>query len=573
MKNVDEPARLACPRCELVYRLKKVTPGKRYACRTCGGPLVPADAVAAGEGGRTAVMTSGFLGAYDNSADVASGRAGVDAGLSPESGLSRLPKLIEQLTERLDAMRELELADDESGPAAELVRMSGRIEEDLRRFSDAVGARLAELDEKVSGEIAPGIRDMGGELKREIAALDEKVSAALDGSARTLHDDINAGMGGLDSKLGELDSRLSALYERFAATGTVDDVGRVLAERHEQLVACLDEYLEAQKRELNEHRETQKRELDDFRDRHRRALDEHRETQKREIDAFLAKGEEARNATTVEVDIDDLADRLVAGVRGYGTPLDSETESAMQAVARLAEELVKEQGTNTESLERLAEEIRGATANIAKLDEWQGGLPDHIADDIGRTVGARVVEPVSEALARQAPAILSDFQDNKLVDIVSRSVREAQRPLLREILAGGRGGVPVWLFASILLPLLLVLGYLFLPGEFGGPERGASPEVAESLARIESGMSLVADSEERLGSVEKVVLDIHNKALEHARNAAILEDRVGQLSAAVAERDKRIEEYDKKLSEQAKLVRQYERRLMQEGIVPGAAGE
>jgi len=34
------------------------------------------------------------------------------------------------------------------------------------------------------------------------------------------------------------------------------------------------------------------------------------------------------------------------------------------------------------------------------LDEWRGELPERVADEIGRTVEARVVGPISGALAR-----------------------------------------------------------------------------------------------------------------------------------------------------------------------------
>ncbi|MCD8140752.1 MAG: hypothetical protein LUE17_13410 [Planctomycetaceae bacterium] len=182
-----------------------------------------------------------------------------------------------------------------------------------------------------------------------------------------------------------------------------------------------------------------------------------------------------------------------------------------------------------------------------------------------------MVGPISGALARQAPAILSELQDTKLVDIVSRSVREAQRPLLREILAGGRAGVPVWLFASVLLPLLLILGYLFLPGEIiGGPADAAAinEEVADSLARIEGSLDLAADNEDRLRTIEDAVLDIHSEALTHVKNAAMLEEEVRNLRATVAERDRLIQDYNTTLQNQVQRLREYEMRLVQLGVSP-----
>lgn len=162
------------------------------------------------------------------------------------------------------------------------------------------------------------------------------------------------------------------------------------------------------------------------------------------------------------------------------------------------------------------------------------------------------------------------------MDLVSRSVREAQRPLLREILAGGRRGVPLWLFASVLLPLLLILGYLFLPGElgFGGRDnRPIQEEAMESLARIESGMNVVADNEDRLRSIEELSLEIHSEALAHAKNSGGLEEEIKNLKALLAARDEELVKYKETLQTQMKRLRENEMRLIQLGVSPSSVGE
>ncbi len=476
--TVDESVRLACPRCDLVYRLKKLTPGKAYTCKKCGGPLVRPDAIAAGGGSASPASPA------------APGRSSMAAGRAPESDLSRLPRMIEQLASRLDALNSMggaETSDGGDSPAARLVGMSERLEGELREFSGTVERRLSELDESVKTGLA----------------------------------------GEFAGRLGQLEAKLAGLEEGLAASSSgMNDLKSALGAQRDALFAKLDEHRDARKHESGaqlDRIESQKKEL-------AARLD----AQLKEMRSLLAHPERPPE-TTVEVDIDELADRLVAGVRGRGNILDPDAESAVDAMARIADELVREQNANSNRLDRLAEEIHAATSGISKLEEWRGELPERVADEIGQTVEARVVGPISDTLTRQAPAILSEWHDNKLVDLVSRSVREAQRPLLREILAGGRRGVPLWLFASVLLPLLLILGYLFLPGDFAGREPGSgalNEDAAESLARIESGMNVVTDNEDRLRNIEDAVLDIHSEALAHVKNAASLEEEVKSLKAA-----------------------------------------
>ncbi|MCC8190942.1 MAG: hypothetical protein LIP77_09985, partial [Planctomycetes bacterium] len=351
----------------MVYRIKRLQPGKAYACRHCGGGLRLLTAVtlvcpACGTSTQAEAVDPAALPTCTQCADApvltwpsAAPRDGVNipssAGRSrgsADSDLARLPQLVAALTARLDAL---------AAPATD---------------APAAVATSAELQEVAAGlraELAQFLADQAKDLQ----AIDDKVSRLVEGN-RTEE-----------------------------AAGVAEGV-----------VATRELVLER---------------LDAWRDAHQADL------------SALAEAITARPAgTTVEVDIDELADRLVAGIRGRTPLLDSESSSAVDALARVADQLVKEQNANSSRLDALAAALRAAMAGIANLEEWRAQLPLQVAEDIGRMVDDRVVGPVSAALSRQAPAILSDLQDSKLVDIVSRSVREAQRPLLREILSGGRQG-------------------------------------------------------------------------------------------------------------------------------------
>ncbi len=135
--------------------------------------------------------------------------------------------------------------------------------------------------------------------------------------------------------------------------------------------------------------------------------------------------------------------------------------------------------------------------------------------------------------------------------------------------------MPVWLFASILLPLLLILGYLFMPGDTAMVENMQSmASVATSLNRLEqSGLPLAVDAEERLRTIEEVVLDLHGEALAHVKNAAALEEEMRSLRATLAERDALIKDYSETLQKQVRRLRAYEMRLTRLGVPPESIAE
>lgn len=302
------------------------------------------------------------------------------------------------------------------------------------------------------------------------------------------------------------------------------------------------------------------------------------ETERRILDSLEAVRKAAVPAAAAPmpaIDLDGMARQLAKDIRDLLPHAGGENATAIDAMARLADELVREQNANSARLDHLANEIHGAAASIANIREWRGELPVKVADEIGRTVEERMIGPISGALIRQAPNIVASLQDSRLVDIVSRAVREAQRPLLREILAGGRVGVPVWLFAVVLLPLLLMLGYQLLPGEFGAdPVSAALARTADSLTRIETGgAALAPDADERLRNIEDAVMDLHGQALAHARNAAALEEQVKNLNSRLAEKEALVGEYNETLQRQVRLLNAYRSRLAQLGVPPESVRE
>ena len=604
---VEEPVRLVCPQCELIYRLKRYTPGKAYNCKNCGGQLVDADARDAADSDDSARFALS-----------APRAAQADAGPG-ESTLTRLPKLIEELSNRLDILKQLELGDQDSGPAAKILEVTERLEGSLREANGELEHRISELEQKldarIDGVLGGDLREFRDDVRDRLGALDS-LRTGLD----SLQNDLSARLSGLDSLRSDLDERLSGLgtaqgdlathlsgidssqsdirtrlslldsfqddvktrlggldsrqYDLKAGLDGINEYQRTvmarLSELEQKLSGMLDdtadtEALAALRAEMNEGRGELLREF-------LARLELHGAAQTREIGALFAPvAEDVRSNTTVEVDIDELADRLVAGVRGHGSLVDEDSRTVVDAVAKLADELVKEQGANTAQMEKLAEEIRNAVAGIAMLEEWRTGLPARVADEIGQTIESRVVGPISAALARQAPAILSELQDSKLVDIVSRSVREAQRPLLREILAGSRAGMPVWLFLSILLPLLFIIGYLFLPGEFTiNDVKMGQDDIAARLEDIESGgFSLSREAEARLDTLR----ELNESALAHARAAGGQEERIKNLSAQLTAQNQSIKQYEEVLQNQTRKLRLYEMKLVQLGVSPASVAE
>lgn len=630
--NVEEPARLVCPQCDLVYRLKRLTPGKTYTCKSCGGVLTSA-------GGDVSVSTHDRrTAASDRYAPLRESRP------APESDLSRLPRLIEDLTLRLDILKSLELGDETGGPVAKLMETTGRLEENLREIGSGVNKKLEELDENVAeavkddshifhdkllrrlDEVEDKLQERFlvrfGEVEGRLAVMadktvDPEILSVLRQEVRDSRESFQNIMMGLrkqgETQKAELSSALVGLQQQGEAqksefAGTLARIQEKTEAQKTELASLLEriqEKGEAQKSELSQAL-LQLREKDEALKTELAAIlsliQEKNDAQKAELALAvegLRENAERRNeelvtlltpdpeqpppTTTLEVDIDELADRLVAGVRGNGSLLDAETGKVVDALAKLADELVREQSANTVRLDHLATEIHQATTHIAKLDEWRGDLPDKVADEIGATVEARVVGPIAGALSRQAPAILSELQDSKMVDIVSRSVREAQRPLLREILTNGRAGLPWWSFMALLIPLLLILGYLFLPSFFISEDGTVHQELSDTRKELNEGQTFIIEKlaqlgdgdeiGERLSGMEAMLKNIRDEAMVHAQNNARLEEEVKSLRAGMAAQDKALEEYKSVVVKQDGRLRQYERRLTQLGVSPASLGD
>lgn len=256
---------------------------------------------------------------------------------------------------------------------------------------------------------------------------------------------------------------------------------------------------------------------------------------------------------------------------------------------------IREAGENLVS--RLAAERREHVTGIAEAlrDADLGDLSTRLADEIGRVIEDKVTGPVND-LAKQN-AVAGEDREERVAAIVSNSVAEAQRPLIREVVAKRRSGVPAWLFAAVLLPLLFVLGYLLLPGDLLGlkPDRQPSqPAVSqesvdpaaltrmetrlaamsESLRRLETdGIPVPGEVEEKLKNIDTVSRDIHAQALAHAENAGALAEEVKNLRQTIAQRDTLLKEYNETLQRQSRRLRAYETRLTGMGVSPDSVEE
>jgi hypothetical protein len=220
-------------------------------------------------------------------------------------------------------------------------------------------------------------------------------------------------------------------------------------------------------------------------------------------------------------------------------------------------------------LDHLAGDIRQSVAKVSSLLTSREGVEDlslQVAEATTRSLEAKITDTIAKSITRQAPDILSAIRDDKLSEVVSRTVREANRPLFREFVASGRG-VPLWLFASLLIPLLLILGYLFLPGELGFGE--AATLVREDINRLtQEGVPLAAEDGARLQAVEGTLRGMYDNAWSQVKNAGSLEAEIAALRKNLAEREALLGEYNESLTKQSKRLRDYEIQLTRLGISP-----
>jgi hypothetical protein len=236
--------------------------------------------------------------------------------------------------------------------------------------------------------------------------------------------------------------------------------------------------------------------------------------------------------------------------------------------------------TTLEALQRQEERLAELKQKISEINFADiEGVSSRIAGEVGKHVESQVVVPVANALVRQAPEILSRVQNDQLSEVVLKSVRDAQRPLLREVV-NGRRGVPLWLFASLLLPLLLILGYLFADvlGIGGGEMQSEriSDTITRELSRLSAtGVPLTSEDNARLRTIEGLMVNSENlmntmyeNAWAQVKSNGTLEAEVRNLRRSLEERDKLISEYNTSLQQQSKRIRAYEIQLTRLGISP-----
>lgn len=551
---MSEPERQACPQCGLVYRIKKSIPGKTRLCRKCGVELQPVAAEA-----EVAPLAA---------VEAEAARAAVDSAAAlSESGAAE-PSPADDIEKELAAMNSTSAlsareAVAEHPPGASSRRMIGKavspseeMEANLASMN-LVSSYTAQNAIPAPPPIRPSERRLLPPGTRGVAVSPSENLEADLAAANALASDSIRNVAPAAAPSAPAGSAAPANPKEDAPAPRPAAGGGVLERRFLELASRLEESM----------RRFDAAQADRFQDLEGKVL-------------HLSGRDEAEPLSILTEKVRETGDLILARLKELRegeewTKANATIKEELADLVKTTAALTREQGAHAARMETLAGEIRTATKGLADLDEWRGGLPDRVADEIGRTVEARVVGPISGALARQAPVILAELQDGKLVDIVSRAVREAQRPLLREILAGGRGGVPIWLFASILLPLLLILGYLFLPGDEGAMERDAAIRAtAASLTRLESeGVPLTREVEERLGNVETAVTNLHGEAMNHARNAAALEEQTRGLTARLEEKEALINEYRDTLQRQVRLLNAYRTRLTQLGVPPESIQE
>lgn len=543
---MGEPVRLICPACGQAHRVKRLIVGKSYKCKKCGSDLVtleplspvcpacgraaeagivdPAHPFVCGECGETSSPTIPPSPIAPKKTD-AGEHAVASMNLAAAASTSNVAAPPSDAG--TDGRARKHRADDRS-LSSNMARIEHDFETQLSRLfaiSDNLAARLDTLRDTDVAAAAGELAETAGQLRDSAARLETGMADHAEALAE---------------KATELGERASALAAG-ASQESIDAVAALIRETGAAMSARFDELKAERSAELA-------------------------------VALPPAAGGDARPPAVI--DVDALAERIAGAMRSTRPRLDEGGADAVDALARLADELVREQSSNSSRLEQLAGEIRTAVVAISNLDEWRGELPAKVADEIGRTVEDRVVGPISGALAKQAPEILSDLQDNRLVDIVSRSVREAQRPLIREVLLRGQRGVPVWLFASVMLPLLFVLGYLFWTsetefGEWREKTLAAYESLSGQLSRVqEAGMAPNSETGETLMRIAELLEGIEADAMEYASQNAGLAEQVRQKDLVIQERNMTIDEYNKVLELNTKRLTAYRDRLIRLGVNP-----
>ncbi len=527
---MEEPVRLVCPECDAVYRVKKLTLGKAYNCKKCGSPLVTHDET---------VLVCPNCRARSEPAHIDVSRK------TYCSECAERPQLV--------------LEND----AALAVSAASPSDVDLE-----IGSVNLAAAQSANANIARGARQSGGTAAaaghRDLKNLEEKF-AELTLAVAALAEQVETGLRRLEEK------EISAAEAGFqdgaqASRDSVDgEMLRHLAVQVEKLRERVDSQLAAVKPV----------QVEELADAVRKFLQEKPPGFDWDQEALFEKIAESGHIPGTDEFVEKVCSALQERLQAASFPAgDADVDQILC-------KLLDNQLALTADVKILADDVRRMDKDrgVAALGDGSGALGRQIAEEVGKAVEAKVVAPVTQALAAQAPEILSHVRDDKFGEMMLRSVREAQRPLFREIAALGRG-VPVWLFASLLIPLLLILGYLFLPEMLGMDDRSENNRqiIMDELDNIKNqGLLLSEEDKENLLCIEDTVNILHNEIWPKVQANSALQAENQKLQAIVAEQEKVINEirasvqaYTASIQQQERRIRAYEIQLTRLGISPDA---
>lgn len=426
--------------------------------------------------------------------------------------------------------------------------------------------------ESARQQAAPATTGTQVSMKR-LSALADTLAARLDALRDAEASSLKEGLAEVDSRIETLSESINKNLEEHAAI--LVEGSKVFAEGVQTLSSQIDlsrlGQLGVQLRETG--------------DMFLRRLEETRERQAGELENIvrqvLAGTGEERIITLdpkepnkqVSQAINERLDSITAATHDSFQEIDHNLKEINTILADLTQVV----GQEDRIADRVGDKVQSLVIQSQEPDIE--GISNRIADAVGKHVESQVVVPVANALVRQAPEIFSHLQNDQLSEVVLKSVRDAQRPLLREVI-NGRRGVPLWLFASLLLPLLLILGYLFADVlGLGGSEMQSeriNDTITRELSRLSAtGVPLTSEDNARLRTIEGLMVNSENlmntmyeNAWAQVKSNGTLEAEVRNLRHSLEERDKLISEYNTSLQQQSKRIRAYEIQLTRLGISP-----
>ncbi len=600
---MEEPVRLVCSECEAVYRVKNFNPEKAYSCKKCGSSLQsmsdadkpiapaahPATIIKPAESTRAVSAPPVSMKRLNALADTLAAR--LDALGDAESralkeGLAEVDSRIETLSQNINKNLEEHAAVLVEGSkvfAEGVTTLSSQIDLNrlgqlgvhVRETGDLFLRRLEEYRERQAGEIESIVKQtLTDSLKDQDPQLDpEMLSNKI---SQELTERLNSGFQDINDNLKEINTILADLTQMV---GLEDRLPGIVGDKIESLViGPANTALEALRQQEERLAELGQKIAESNSGDATQVADSVSEKVLARLDeAALSK---LHNSMLEQQGGVQRLESLVADITKNSAAMADLSGQVTQEMSGKIQSLVL--APIEQSLTKHIEEISRASAGLeeaARREPDIDGISSRIADAVGKHVENQVVVPVANALARQAPQILSHVQNDQLSEVVLKSVRDAQRPLLREVV-NGRRGVPLWLFASLLLPLLLILGYLFADvlGLGGGEMQSEriNETITRELSRLSaSGVPLTAEDNARLRTIEGLMVNSENlintmyeNAWAQVKSNGTLEAEVRNLRRSLEERDKLISEYNSSLQQQSKRIRAYEIQLTRLGISP-----